>query len=190
MPVVYQLMLEQLIKGCREGDRLSQRRLYELFYGKMMGICLRYASHREDAADILNQGFLKVFDKIITYDASLGQLEGWIRRIIINTAIDHYRKEIRRGYTVDIDQAKSVQSDIEITGALEVASLLELVQQLPPAYRTVFNLFAIEGYSHPEIASQLGISEGTSKSNLAKARKKLQQAVAALNQGKETGYGG
>lgn len=190
MPVVYQLMLEQLIKGCREGDRLSQRRLYEIFYGKMMGVCCRYASNHDDAADILNQGFLKVFNKIGTFDESLGQLETWIRRIIINTAIDHYRKEIRRGYTVDIEQANKVQEVSDVAGLLEAESLLQLVRQLPPAYRTVFNLFAIEGFSHPEIAEKLGISEGTSKSNLAKARKKLQQAVAALHNEKETGYGG
>lgn len=188
MPIAYKLMLEQLINGCRRGDRDAQRKLYEFFHGKMMGICMRYANCRDEAAVILNTGFFKVFKKIDKYDAEQGQIEAWISRIMINTAIDHYRKEIRKGRTVEISDARFEQQQPMAVDQLNAEDILKLVQQLTPAYRAVFNLYAIEGYSHKEIADQLGISEGTSKSNLAKARKKLQAAMEEQFAIKQTNY--
>lgn len=188
MQIAYKLMVSELVKGCRKGDRLAQRKLYEFFYPKMMGVCLRYAQDRDEAAFILNNGFYKVFTHIDRYNEEAGELEAWIRRIVINTAIDHYRKWVRQNKTVELKNARD-QSDNEVAvGSMEVEAIMKLVQQLPPAYRTVFNLYAVEGLSHKEIGEKLGISEGTSKSNLAKARKKLQAALAKQQEYKLTEY--
>lgn len=181
-------MLDQLIQGCRKGDRESQRKLYEFFYGKMMGICMRYANCKDEAAVILNTGFFKVFKKIDAYDDQQGHIEAWISRIMVNTAIDHYRKEVRKGRTVEMSDARFEQQPAMAIDQLNAQDILKLVQELTPAYRMVFNLYAIEGYSHREIADQLGIAEGTSKSNLAKARKKLQAALEAVYAIKQTNY--
>lgn len=189
MKIAYHLMLDQLVTGCKKGDRAAQEKLYKFFYGKMMGVCMRYANCRDEAAAILNTGFYKVFKKIDTYQPEQGQLEAWICRIMINTAIDHYRKEMRKGRTVDITAAQYAESPALAMDQLQAEDLLALIQELTPGYRTVFNLYAIEGYSHKEIAERLGISEGTSKSNLAKARKKLQAALEKQQSEKSTSYG-
>lgn len=176
-------MTHELIAGCLEGNRTAQRKLYEHFYPTMMGVCCRYAGSRTEASEILNAGFLKVFRNLKKFDPEVGVLEAWIRRIIVNTAIDYYRKEVRREKTKTIDgsvhQIRSLeQSAFE---SLSCDEIMACVQQLSPAYRTVFNLYVIEGYSHVEIAKRLKISEGTSKSNLAKARMRLQHMLERLN---------
>lgn len=188
MPIAYTLMLDQLIQGCRKGDREAQHKLYDFFHGKMMGICMRYTSCRDEAAVILNNGFFKVFTKIDAYDSQQGPIEAWITRIMVNTAIDHYRKEIRKSRTAELSDAHQVTDASTVLDHLAAEDIMQMVQALTPAYRTVFNLYAIEGYSHKEIAEKLGIAEGTSKSNLAKARQKLQAAVHQKQALKKSNY--
>ncbi len=163
-----------LISGCIDGNRSCQKRLYELYYGRMMAVSMRYAKNYEEARDILNEGFMKVFTNIHKYKPS-HSLESWIKRIVINTAIDHYRKNKKHQNQVDLDYAsgEADHSNVSVISKLSAQEILKLVQKLSPAYRTVFSLYVMEGYNHREIAEKLGISEGTSKSNLAKARGKL-----------------
>lgn len=169
------LRIEKLIKGCKEQDRASQKELYKSFYGYAMGICMRYSDSKEEAQEIMNDGFMKVFKHIKGYQLDK-PFKPWFTRILINTAIDSFRKkeklmamETRIDDSTDFESRQSVEEDI----AYE--EILEIVRKLPARYRTVFNLRAIEGYQHDEIAEMLGISVGTSKSNYARAKKKLQQ---------------
>jgi len=169
--------LHQLISGCIEQDRASQKKLYKVFYGFSMGICLRYANNREEAAEVMNQGFFKVFTRIETFDRTR-PFKAWLGRIMMNVSIDYYRANLKMAYTDDLDKAEHL-SDGDVTDhKLNYDDLLKMVQKLPPAYRTVFNLFAVEGYTHEEIGELLNISPGTSKSNLHKARQKLKQMIA------------
>lgn len=169
---------QNLIVACINKERWAQRQLYETYYGKMMGVCLRYATNEEDARDILHEGFIKVFKNLGRYKPGTS-LGAWIRRIMINTAIDFYRKSIRRR-TEDLEKAQhtSVVGPDPISNC-SAQEIMKAVQKLSPAYRAVFNLYAIEGYAHKEIAEQLGISESTSRSNLVKARSKLKAMLAS-----------
>ncbi len=168
--------LHQLIGGCIKQDRGSQKMLYKVFYGFSMGICLRYTNNREEAAEVMNQGFYKVFTRIDTYDRAR-PFKAWLGKIMINVSIDYYRANLKMAYTEDLDKAENV-SDGDLTDQkLNYDDLLKMVQKLPNAYRTVFNLFAIEGYTHDEIGEMLNISSGTSKSNLHKARQKLKLMI-------------
>lgn len=179
----------ELVRGCQKEDRLAQKRLYEKFYGRMMGVCLRYASGREEAAEILNKGFLKVFNMIKNYDIKKGRLDSWIYKIMMNTAIDHFRSEFRyKGNIVEMEQAYYIGDQTDVLHQISADEIIELIQKLSPAYRTVFNLYVLEGMSHGEISEQLGISEGTTKSNLAKARKKLQALIGEMNKINLTAY--
>lgn len=168
--------LHQLIAGCLKQDRVSQKALYKALYGFAMGICLRYAGNRDEAAEILNTGFFKALTHIGKYDKAK-PFKAWLGRLMMNTAIDHYRSNLKFAHAEDIEAAADVVVDETISSKLSYDELLVLVQNLPQAYRTVFNLYAIDGYSHDEIAAMLGINEGTSKSNLHKARQKLQQMI-------------
>ncbi|WP_255547637.1 sigma-70 family RNA polymerase sigma factor [Mucilaginibacter sp. dw_454] len=151
--------------------------LYKAFYGFSMAICLRYAGDRDEAAEVMNQGFLKVFTKIESYDTSR-PFKAWLGRIMTNVSIDYYRANLKMAYTEDLDQAEHVyDASVATDNNLNYADLLAMVQRLPQGYRTVFNLFAIDGYSHEEIAEMLNINIGTSKSNLFKARQKLKQMI-------------
>lgn len=160
--------------GCRRDDRRAQKELYRHCYVSAMGICLRYANNREDAASIMNEGFFKVFSRISSYDFDRSFII-WMNKIMTNTAIDFYRSNLRFTHnTQDIDNLESLNAEAEdVLAKLHYKDLLEMVHSLTPAYRAVFNLYAIEGYSHEDIAQLLGISIGTSKSNLFKARAKL-----------------
>ena len=182
--------LHQLIGGCLKQDRKSQKLLYKAFYGFAMGICLRYAVNRDQAAEVMNQGFLKVFTRIESYDAAK-PFKAWLGKVMINTSIDHYRANLKMAYTDDLDMAENM-SDGELPDRnLNYNDLLNMVQSLPTAYRTVFNLFAIEGYTHEEIGEMLNINAGTSKSNLHKARVKLKQMVLAAEKPvNKINYGG
>jgi len=147
----------------------------------MMSVCMRYARHREEATEILNMAFLKVFQRMEQYAKSEnGNFEGWMYRIVVNTAIDFLRAEIKHKHS-DVDHYMYVEDQSDLLAEMEAEQILLLVNELSPAYRAVFNLYVIEGYTHPEIGKMLGISEGTSKSNLAKARANLQQKIIALN---------
>lgn len=147
-----------------------------------MSVCLRYAPTRDGALEVLNDGFLKVFTRLDQYEPTQS-FKGWLRRILINTAVDHYRQEVRHFYHEDVEQADQIAGTESIDAYSQLAheELMRLIQQLSPAYRLVFNLYVIDGFSHDEIAAQLGISVGASKSNLARARENLRQLLKQLN---------
>lgn len=160
------------IQACVARERWAQRKLYEDYYGVLMGVCLRYANDRNDAQDILHDGFIKIYRNIARYQPGTS-IVAWMRRIMVNTAIDYYRKQTRRR-TEDIDQAFDVQTSMpNAVSQIGAKEIMECIQKLSPAYRAVFNLYVIEGYAHKEIADILGITESTSRSNLVKARIKL-----------------
>lgn len=186
MDIALQFQQEEqnLVTACIRKEKWAQKQLYEAHYSKMMGVCLRYSNNKEDAVDILHEGFIKVFKNISKYQPGTS-IAAWIRRIMVNTSIDYYRKSIRRR-TEDLDQAYQVSSDdADAVSQCTEKEILAAVQTLSPAYRAVFNLYVIEGYSHKEIAEQLGITESTSRSNLVKARTKLKGILAS----KYIGYG-
>ncbi|HEY3403958.1 MAG TPA: RNA polymerase sigma factor [Ohtaekwangia sp.] len=168
-----------LIEGCKKRDRESQRLLYKHHYAYAMSICSRYTRTREEAREILNDGFMKVFSKIDQYNPETS-FEGWIRRIMINTAIDHYRKEVKHYHHIPIQDGEHVIPEIPADD-LSHQELIRMIQQLSPAYRAVFNLYVVDGYTHKEISKILGISEGTSKSNLLKAREVLRKKLQEVN---------
>ena len=177
----------ELIAGCIRQDRACQEALYKRFYGKMKGVCLRYAKNHDEASDMLQEGFIKVFTSIRNFGFK-GSFEGWVRRIIVNTSVDHLRRNKHEYMIVstvyaregDIpDAAEEVEED-NLLNNLSEEEILYAVSQLSPAYRTVFNLYVMEDLPHKEIADQLGISEGTSKSNLAKARFQLKKNLNNL----------
>jgi len=168
--------LHQLIGGCIRKDRGSQKMLYKAFYGFSMGICLRYANNREEAAEVMNQGFFKVFTRIDTYDTTR-PFKAWLGKIMTNVSIDYYRANLKMAYAEDLDKAENITDGELPDRKLNYEDLLAMVQKLPNAYRTVFNLYAIEGYTHEEIGEMLDISSGTSKSNPHKARQKLKQMI-------------
>jgi RNA polymerase sigma factor (sigma-70 family) len=168
--------LENIIKGCLKGDRRCQEQLYKMFSNRMFGLCLQYADNYDDACDILQDGFIKVFRKMDQFSGK-GSFEGWIRRIMINTALERYRSQLHM-YPLTDGSVKSEEMLYEgVFEKLSATDLVKLVQDLPPRYRMVFNMYAIEGYAHKEIAEMMGITIGTSKSNLSRARDILQRKV-------------
>jgi RNA polymerase sigma factor (sigma-70 family) len=177
--------VQAIIKGCIQKDRSSQYLLYKEFYSYGMGICRRYALNEFDAGDVLNDGFLKVFTHIDKYDESK-PFKTWLARIITNTAIDRYRQNLKFSNHDDINDHIHIGRDAAIHADLAYKDLLIIIQSLSPAYRLVFNLYAIDGYSHEEIAEMLNISIGTSKSNLFKARLKLQDKLLAFEKNNDS----
>ncbi|HMN05810.1 MAG TPA: RNA polymerase sigma factor [Flavobacteriales bacterium] len=174
---------DSLLDGCLAGERRSQQRMYELFYGKMMAVCLRYTKNHDQAKDILQDGFIKVFRNLPEYTRT-GSLEGWIRRIMVNTAIDYFRRSKHSYLLLGEDRSMEEFEDIpeeqdmeEPWGDLKPADVINAMQKLTPAYRTVFNLYVFEDMSHKEIADTLEITIGTSKSNLAKAKANLKRLL-------------
>ncbi|MBP7821921.1 MAG: sigma-70 family RNA polymerase sigma factor [Saprospiraceae bacterium] len=166
------------INSCIRKERWAQKKLYETYYSNMMSVCLRYANNDEDALDILHEGFIKIFNNLEKYNPGTS-LNGWIRTIMVNTSIDYYRKSLRRK-TEDLENAYHVSvKEADAVAQFSEQEILQAVQELTPAYRMVFNLYVIEGYSHKEIAETVGITESTSRSNLVKARMKLQAALLA-----------
>jgi len=167
---------KDLIQACVQKERWAQKSLYENYYGNLMGVCLRYSNNREDALDILHDGFIKVFKHIEKYKPGTS-LIAWMRRIMVNTAIDFYRKAVRRR-TEDLDKVYDKKiNEADAISEMSEKEVLAAIRTLSPSYRTVFNLYVIEGYSHKEIAGQLDITESTSRSNLVKARMKLRQII-------------
>ena len=165
-----------LITGCMEGDRRMQEELYKRFSPKMYAVCLRYASNADEAQDILQDGFIKVFNKLDSFRGD-GSFEGWVRRIFVNTAIEYFR---RKKYLQPVTEKEENTIEGKYVSALDELAekdILELITQLSPGYRTVFNMYVVEGYSHKEIGDILGISEGTSKSQLSRAKALLQDLV-------------
>ena len=166
-----------IIKACLKGDRAAQKRFYQIFSDKMYGVCFRYTNNEDEAKDILQDGFIKVFLNLNKFN-NKGSLEGWIRRIIVNTALERFRdKNYLFAVSMDSGYEAGEKEYDHIISELSAKDLLKLIHELTPQYRTVFNLYAIEGYSHKEISEKLNIKEGTSKSNLSRAREILKEKV-------------
>ena len=175
----YYMTDEELVKACIQNSASAQKVLFDKYSGRMMTVCLRYADDSLEAQDILQDGFIKVFNSIKSFHYE-GSLEGWIKRIVINTALDNYRKNKKRRYALELDSEDAIEIHEEdnIVEGITSKYLLDLIQKLPEGYRVVFNMFALEGYSHKEIAEQLGISINTSKSQYSRARAFLQKVLA------------
>jgi RNA polymerase sigma factor (sigma-70 family) len=165
-----------LISGCIAGNRRMQEELYRRFSPRMYAVCLRYAGMAEEAQDILQEGFIKIFKKLETFRGE-GSFEGWIRRIFVNTAIEHFRRKKYLQPVTEKEETTLEGNYLSVLDELAERDILALVQQLSPGYRTVFNMYVVEGYTHKEIGDMLGISEGTSKSQLSRAKVILQDMV-------------
>lgn len=172
--------MQLLLQGCKKNDRESQRLLYQHYYGYAMSVCMRYCRSHEEAKEIVNDGFMKVFRKLDQHETE-SSFKAWLRRIMINSAIDHYRKESKHYHHVPEHELLPVAVNNSALDELSYAELIGMIQRLSPAYRAVFNLYVIDGFTHPEISEILGISEGTSKSNLMKARENLKKMLEKTN---------
>ena len=177
-------ILNEIIEGCKRRERQAQKKLYEMFSPKLYAIAIRYVGNSDDAKDLLHDGFIKIFDKINKYNYS-GSFEGWIRQVFVNFVLDFLKKKKTVEYNDDIrsehyneliDENFYTLEESEMS-KLKAEILLKMIEKLPPKYRVVFNLYAIEGYSHKEIANYLGISENTSKSNYSRAKQKLRDMI-------------
>ena len=167
----------EILEGCRKNKRQYQEILYRKYARKMYGICLSYAGDRDMAQDILQDAFIKIFNKIKDFNKE-GSLEGWISRIVSNTAIDHLRKRTREhNYITDKEEVKEDFYEPDVIENMKAQDVLSLVAKLPDGARIIFNLYALEGYTHKEIAEKLNIAEGTSKSQFSRARKMLMSLI-------------
>ena len=169
--------LEQLAAACGQGERKAQRALFEALSPKMMAVCLRYMGNREEAEDVLQEGFITLFTKLDNYQGA-GSFEGWARRIFVNTALMHLRRTDALGLSDDIEEARSLFTQ-EATPVQKMGyrDLMRMISALPADARTVFNMYVVEGYSHKEIAEELGCTEATSRSKLQRARIRLQEMI-------------
>ena len=179
--------LQALIDGCLKGDRRSQQAVHKLYYGKMKAVCMRYTRDSDQANDVLQEGFLKIFNNLEKF-TGVGTFEGWMRRIMVNLSIDRFRKlkhdlillsepdDIER-YGDDTEEVLDEIDELEEIYSITPEQIIDAMQQLTPAYRTVFNLYVYEDYTHQDIAEALGISVGTSKSNYAKAKKNMKKLL-------------
>jgi RNA polymerase sigma-70 factor (ECF subfamily) len=168
--------IESIISACLANNHLAQKALIKLFFGFAKNIGLPYVDNEQEVDEIINDGFLKVFNNLSKYDHSK-PFKIWFKAIIINAAIDYYRKNKKHANQVSIDYIEIINEDEDIISKISAQEILNLVQKLPPTYRMVFSLYVIDGYNHREIGEMLGIQEGTSKSNLQDARKKLQLMI-------------
>lgn len=168
-----------LIKDCLSFNRDAQKKLYDLYSAKMLGVCRRYTRTYEDAEDVMITGFFKVFSKMHQYSHN-GSFEGWIRRIMVNESLMFLRKKVHFAEEVDLNNLP-ISEKITVEDELSAKEILKLLEQLPLGYRTIFNLFVVEGFKHKEIAEQLGISINTSKSQLIQAKKRLKALVIESN---------
>ena len=170
-----------LISACRKGDRAAQKELFDLLSPRMFAVCLRYAGNADDAKDILQEGFLTVFTRLDSYSGS-GSFEGWARKIFVNAALMHLRKNDVLRFSDDIAEARDLSApEPPAPDRIGYQQLLKMIASLPPEGRTVFNLYVVEGYSHKEIAEMLGIAEVTSRSRLQRARVQLQEMIKKTN---------
>lgn len=172
---------QTLINDCLKGKPVAQQKLFELFAPKMLGVCMRYMKSQEEAEDVLQEGFIKVFNKLEAFE-NAGSLEGWVRRIMVNTALDQLRKNAKFAHSYDISEQEYKLENVDFTFENLVAEdLMKLVNDMPEGYKVVFNMFAIEGYGHKEIGELLKISENTSKSQYSRARAYLREQLEKLN---------
>jgi RNA polymerase sigma-70 factor (ECF subfamily) len=176
---IYRAKEHELIRDCRQGNRNAQRDLYDMYSSKMYALCYRYVRNPMEAEDIMVIAFMKVFDHIGQFKGE-GSFEGWIRRIMVNEALSHLRKNRNMYLETDIEYADQQPHYEEHYNQLEADDLVKMIQELPAGYRTVFNMYAIDGYAHKEIAEQLGITESTSKSQLNRARAYLKKMLLEL----------
>lgn len=168
---------DELIDKCLQGDQRAQKALFEKYSRKMMSVCMRYAPDREQAEDVLQDAFVKVFTHLGSFKRE-GSFEGWIRRTMVNTSLDNLRKKRADLIDADISEAEYLAgSDQKVVGKMRVEELMKLIHDMPTGYRTVFNMYAIEGYSHKEIADELGVTESTSKTQFRKARTYLMNII-------------
>lgn len=178
---IEQMSDEEMLDGCKNNDEQAQKYLFDKYSRIMTGVCLRYVDRYEEAQDLVQDGFIKVFKKIGLFSGK-GSLEGWIRRIMVNTSLDYLRSIKNERFNTNIEQVSYKLKEGEtINSELNAEDLLKLVKSLPVGYRTVFNMYAIEGYSHKEIGKELKISENTSKSQYSRARGILQKKLTQLN---------
>ena len=179
--------LQALIDGCLKGDRRSQQAIHKMFYGKMKAVCMRYTRDSDQAMDVLQEGFLKVFNNLDKF-TGVGTFEGWMRRIMVNLSIDRFRKlkhdfillsdqDTLERWEGDVNEESDELDELEEIYSITPEQVIDAMQQLTPAYRTVFNLYVYEDYTHQDIAEALGISVGTSKSNYAKAKKNMKKLL-------------
>lgn len=173
---IYRAKEDELIRGCLKRDASAQKHLYETFAPKMYALCCRYVKDSMEAEDVLVTAFMKVFDKIGQFKQE-GSFEGWIRRIVVNEALTHLRRNRSMYLETDLESASHEPDYQHLSDHLEAEDLLNIIHELPTGYRIVFNLYAVDGYSHKEIAEQLGIAENTSKSQLSRARVYLQKRL-------------
>lgn len=172
---------EEMLKGCMANEKHAQKFLFNKYSRIMTGVCLRYADSYEEAQDIVQDGFIKVFKKIGMFSGK-GSLEGWVRRIMVNTSLDYLRSIKNERFNVTIDDVSyKLKEEQKVESSLQAEDLLGMVQSLPTGYRTVFNMYAIEGFTHKEIGAALDISENTSKSQYSRARSLLQKKLEQLN---------
>lgn len=184
MEVIHSASLDELVRSCIKGNRAAQKRIYDLFSSKMYVVCLRYATTTDEATDFLQEGFIRAFQKIDSYNFK-GSFEGWLRRVLVNVAIRANQKNKKYNFTQSIDEYQELgnvsgDGDFNEDGLfseLTLTDLLNCIQQLPKGYQTIFNMYVLDEYSHAEIAEELGITVNTSKSQLMRARKHLQQIV-------------
>jgi len=173
---ILQMSEKQLIEGCLKGNRMAQEELYNLYSRRMMGVCMRYVSDRETARDLLQDGFVKLFTSLHLF-AGTGPFEAWMRMIFVNVAIEHLRKKDILRDTATLESVPETTVDETVVSSLTAQTIMELVKSLPSGYRTIFNMYAVEGYSHKEIGEQLNISEATSRSQYARARQWLKEKI-------------
>lgn len=171
--------LERLIKACIDQQPLAQRRMYECYYAFVKGICLRYTSKVEDCEEVMDDAFLKMFRNLDKYNAER-PFKAWLRTIVVNTAIDYYRQSLRSIMSNSIDDHPNLSIAEQTLADLSTDDIMKAVQKLSPGYRTVFMMYVVDGYNHKEIAEMLNITEGTSKSNLSKARMKMQELLLSM----------
>jgi RNA polymerase sigma factor (sigma-70 family) len=176
---------EQLIQGCIKNKRKAQKQLFDKYSSVLLGVCMRYARNRDEAEDILQEGFVKVFMRLNQYEGK-GSFEGWMKRVMVNTALSYYRQNLKHYYHQDIEEISEIKLDdagIEESEFSE-EEIMEIIKNMPDGFRVVFNLYAIEGYKHREIAELLGIDVNTSKSQYSRAKKFIQQKLFELNKEK------
>lgn len=176
MQLVFKKSLDEILKGCLNNDRSSQKKLFDLYAPKMLAVCMRYIRNKEEAEDVLQESFIKVYKKLDTFKGN-GSFEGWIRSIMVNTSLRHLENRKREIDKTELTNYTPIPGINDIISKLDYQILIKLVNELPDGYRLVFTLYAIEGFQHKEIAEKLGITVGTSKSQLARARDLLKKNV-------------
>ena len=174
--------LEQIIELCKKNDRDAQKKLYDIYSPVLYGICIRYVAEKSEAKDILQDGFLKILLKISNFNGN-GSFEGWMKRIMVNTAITHYHRNKRHSYHYEIEEIQEIKIDGNQyrTSDFTMEELTGIIQNLPPGYKMVFNLYAIEEYKHKEIAEKMQIDVNTSKSQYSRAKKLIQKKLKDLS---------